>query len=182
MTPDVFLFWFLTIATLGGGLAVILMTNPIYSALALAFTMVGVSAFFITLGAYFIAGVQLIVYAGAVMVLFVMVLMLFDLKTEIAAFTRGLFTGALKIFSVGVMGGLIVGAITMGPGVLNDNPQALKPAAEASLSPDAPTKQLGTALFVRHIFGFEALGVLLLVIAVGTVALSRSRGGTHAKH
>ncbi len=181
MTPDAFLFWLLTIATLGGGLAVILMTNPIYSALALVFTMVGVAGFFVTLGAHFIAGVQLIVYAGAVMVLFVMVLMLFDLRTEVTAFTRGLFTGALKIFSVGVFGGLVVGAISMGSNVLNDNTAAMKPVVEASLSPDAPTKALGEALFSRHIFGFEALGVLLLVIAVGTVALSRSRGGTHAK-
>ncbi len=181
MTPDIFLFWLLTIVTLGGGLAVILMTNPIYSALALVFTMVGIASFFITLGAYFIAGVQLIVYAGAVMVLFVMVLMLFDLKTEIAAFTRGLFTGALKIFSVGVMGGLIVGAIMMSAGALSDNIAKVNPEIEASMGPDAPTKLLGQALFSRHIFGFEALGVLLLVIAVGTVALSRSRGGTHAK-
>jgi len=182
VTPDAVLFWILTLVTLGGGLAVILMTNPIYSSLALVFTMVGIAGFFVTLGAYFVAGVQLIVYAGAVMVLFVMVLMLFDLRTEITAFTRGLFTGALKIFSVGVFGGLVVGAISMGTSLLNDNAAvAQKPVVEAALGPDAPTKMLGEALFSRHIFGFEALGVLLLVIAVGTVALSRSRGGTHAK-
>ncbi len=73
MTADTFLFWLLAILTLVSGLGVVLVANPIYSALCLAMTMVGVSAIFATLGALFIAGVQMIVYAGAVMVLFVMV-------------------------------------------------------------------------------------------------------------
>lgn len=84
MTADSFLFWLLAVVTLVSGLSVILLANPIYSALCLAMTMVGVSALFATLGAYFIAGVQMIVYAGAVLVLFIMVLMLFDLKTFVA--------------------------------------------------------------------------------------------------
>lgn len=195
MTADVFLFWFLAIVTLGSGLSVILLSNPIYCALSLVMTMVGIAGLFVTLGAYFIAGVQLIVYAGAVMVLFVMVLMLFDLKSELAAFSRGFFTGALKILSVGVLGGLVVGAITMSSGALSDNPvdktvksQVLNPAqvsgsqsfAVASGTQDN-VKKLAESLFLKHVFGFEALGILLLVIAVGTVALSRSRGGTHAQ-
>jgi NADH-quinone oxidoreductase subunit J len=171
------LFWFLAFVTVASGMAVVLFTNPIYSALSLVMTMVGVSALFVTLGAYFIAGVQLIVYAGAVMVLFVMVLMLFDLRQELMAFSRGQITGALKIISAGLFLGLISGIIfkksnlafvdriTSIPDVNIDN-----------------TKELGTVLFVRHVFGLEALGILLLVIAVGTVALARSKGGTHAKH
>src|SRR3954465_2747842 len=77
--------------------------NPIHSALYLALTMIGLSGVFFQLDAQFIAGVQLIVYAGAVMVLFVMVLMLFDLKTEIRAFSRGLLAGFLKIFSAALL-------------------------------------------------------------------------------
>lgn len=186
MSSEAILFWILSLIALGGGLAVLLFANPIFSALSLAATMVSVAALFVTLGAYFIAGVQLIVYAGAVMVLFVMVLMLFDLKKELVAFTHGLFSGALKILTVGVMGGLIVGAITMGNDfasttkVTSSEMQAAVIAVPAD-SPDLTTKKLGEALFSKHVFGFEALGVLLLVIAVGTVALSRSRGGTHAR-
>ena len=165
MSADAFLFWFLSLLVLVSGLSVVLLTNPVYSALCLAMTMVGVSALFVTLNAYFLAGVQLIVYAGAVMVLFVMVLMLFDLKHETQAFTRGKITGAIKIASVGILAGLVVGAITIA-----DNAQAAD-----------TTKILSENLFLKNVFGFEALGVLLLVIAVGTVALSRSKGGTHAK-
>lgn len=176
MTADAFLFWFLAFVVLASGLSVILMNNPIYSALCLAMTMVGISALFVTLNAFFIAGVQLIVYAGAVMVLFVMVLMLFDLKAEVQAFTRGRVTGALKIASVGLLAGLIVAAITVSmsliPEKTTDNPVLVGNGMET-------TKALGNILFSKYIFGFEALGVLLLVIAVGAVALARSKGGTH---
>ncbi|WP_409478614.1 NADH-quinone oxidoreductase subunit J [Pseudobdellovibrio sp. HCB154] len=175
---DAILFWFLALVTVCAGLSVVLMSNPIYSALSLAMTMVGVSALFVTLGAYFVAGVQLIVYAGAVMVLFVMVLMLFDLKHEIQAFTRGKITGAIKIASVGILAGLVVGAITLGTKAIE-----VSKAAETATGKtyDNNTMSLAQNLFLQNVFGFEALGVLLLVIAVGTVALSRSRGGTHAR-
>lgn len=177
MTADTFIFWFLALVTVGSALSVVLMANPIYSALSLAMTMVGVSALFVTLGAYFIAGVQMIVYAGAVMVLFVMVLMLFDLKEELQAFSRGPVTGAIKLATVGTLAGLVIGALIMG-GAQMAEPDMV----EAAKLPADPSKALGTVLFNRHVFGFEALGVLLLVIAVGTVALARSKGGTHAKH
>lgn len=174
MNADAILFWFLAIITLSAALTVVLVTNPIYSVLSLVMTMVGVSALFVTLGAYFIAGVQLIVYAGAVLVLFVMVLMLFDLKQELYAFSRGQLGGIIKISAVGMLAGLIVGAILM------TSPSSNSSAAEIANIDN--TKALGKMLYTKYLFSFEALGVLLLVVAVGAVALSRSKGGTHAKH
>jgi NADH-quinone oxidoreductase subunit J len=179
MSADAFLFWLLALLTITSGLAVILMTNPIYSALCLAMTMVSVAAIFVTLNAYFLAGVQLIVYAGAVMVLFVMVLMLFDLKHELQAFTRGRFSGAVKIAAVGILSGLLAGALfgtrfLVSASVVDSN-KSLTPA-QAAITP------ISEELFLKNIFGFEILGILLLVIAVGTVALSRSKGGTHERH
>lgn len=175
MTSDSLLFWILAIVTMVSGLSVVLLANPIFSALCLAMTMVGVAALFATLGAYFIAGVQLIVYAGAVLVLFTMVLMLFDLRTELAIFSRGKFTGALKIATVGILAGFLAGAFAMGTEVFSEAPAA------GAVVPDT-TKNLGVLLFTKYVFGFEALGVLLLVIAIGVVGLARSKGGTHAKH
>ena len=178
MTADAFIFWFLAILTIVSALSVILMTNPIYSALCLAMTMVSVAGLFVTLHAYFLAGVQLIVYAGAVMVLFVMVLMLFDLKHELQAFARGKFTGAIKVASIGILSGLLVGAM-YGSSFLvqkNTNVNAQLTQSQAAIVP------LSEELFIRNIFGFELLGILLLVIAVGTVALSRSKGGTHDRN
>lgn len=177
MSADVFLFWFLAIVTVISGLAVVFVKNPIYSALSLAMAMVGIAALFVTLGAYFIAGVQLIVYAGAVMVLFVMVLMLFDLKSENQAFARGLLTGAIKMATVGFLLGIVVTMVVAAGDLLSENT-----VPESSQLPADSSKALGVLLFSKHIFSFEALGVLLLVIAIGTVALARSKGGTHARH
>ena len=176
MSADTFIFWFLAIVTVVSGLSVITISNPIYSALSLVMAMVGLAGVFVTLGAYFLAGVQLIVYAGAVMVLFVMVLMLFDLKDEKEAFSRGQITGAIKLASVGILSGLIIGSLAITNGLF---PQA--DMIEASKLPADSSKAIGILLFGKHAFGFEVLGVLLTVVAVGAVALARSRGGTHAK-
>ncbi len=175
MNPEIFLFWFLAFVTVTSALTVFLITNPIYSALSLALTMVGVAGLFVTLNAYFVAGVQLIVYAGAVMVLFVMVLMLFDLKQELQAFSKGLVSGTIKLSSMGLLAGLIVGAVLMSIHTFNEK------QIDATITADN-TKALGKLLFTKYLFGFEALGVLLLVVAIGSVALARSKGGTHAKH
>lgn len=148
--------------------------NPIHSALYLVLTMIGLAACFYNLGAHFIAGVQMIVYAGAVMVLFVMVLMLFDLKAEIRAFSRGLISGALKVMSAALLAGLALGAA-------NSSVSILEEPASNSVTVDA-TKQLGILLYTKYLFAFEILGVLLLVVAVGVVAVSRMKGGTHAQH
>lgn len=152
----------------------ITVTNPIHSALYLVLTMIGLAGVFFNLGAQFIAGVQMIVYAGAVMVLFVMVLMLFDLKTELRAFSRGLLSGALKVMSAALMAGLAVGAANSSLAVM-ENPELNVEKADV-------TRQLGILLYTKYLFAFEALGILLLVVAVGVVAVSRMKGGTHAKH
>lgn len=148
--------------------------NPIHSALYLALTMIGLAGVFFQLDAHFIAGVQLIVYAGAVMVLFVMVLMLFDLKTELRAFSKGLISGFLKIFSAAILAGFALGAANQSVSVLEDKP--VKVLAEANV-----TKDLSILLYTKYLYAFEALGILLLVVAVGAVAISRIKGGTHAR-
>lgn len=171
MNADTFIFWFLALLTLASGLGVILLKNPIFSALSLVFAMVNIAAIFVTLNAYFLAGVQLIVYAGAVMVLFVMVLMLFDLKAEVVTFTKGLFTGVMKLATIGMLGGLVTGAIVI-------SSYGEKEALQIQRPMEA-TKSLGYLLFTEHVLGFELLGILLLIIAIGAVALARSKGGTH---
>lgn len=149
--------------------------NPIHSALYLVLTMIGLAGVFYNLGAHFIAGVQLIVYAGAVMVLFVMVLMLFDLKAEIRSFSRGLFSGALKIMSAALLAGFALGTASSSVAILE--PGTTQAPAQSDV-----TRQLGILLYTKYLYAFEILGVLLLVVAVGVVAVSRIKGGTHAQH
>lgn len=149
--------------------------NPIHSALNLVLTMIGLAGVFFNLGAQFIAGVQMIVYAGAVMVLFVMVLMLFDLRAELRAFSRGLFSGMLKLICAGLLAGIFWAASDSSLAVLE------APASTPAFEGDV-TRQLGIMLYTKYLYAFEALGVLLLVVAVGVVAVSRIKGGTHAQH
>jgi len=176
LTTNDYLFYFLGATTLFFGVGVILVRSPLYSAFYLAATMVSIAGIFVTLNAYFIAGVQLIVYAGAVMVLFVMVLMLFDLKQETKVFSRGAISNVLKLGSAGVLLGMLLIYI----GYTFSADPGFKPLSEDPAKVMETTKALSTALFTRYVFGFEAIGVLLLIVAVGTVTLSRIAGGTHA--
>src|SRR5664279_668394 len=77
-----FLFWIFALVMLGFGAAVVLNRNPIASALSLVLCFMGLSALFMSLDAYFIGIIQVLVYAGAVMVLFLFIIMLLDLRAE----------------------------------------------------------------------------------------------------
>lgn len=169
-------FYFLALVTLVSGIAVITARNPIFSALWLALAMTAVAGIFVSLEAWFVAGVQLIVYAGAVMVLFVMVIMLFDLRHELHAFSRGALSGFLKLASAGLLLGLVAGAIYYSAETV-----FAPPPVETEKMGDV-TKALANTLFTKYLFSFEVIGILLLVIAIGAVTLSRIQGGTHARH
>lgn len=167
------LFYGLSVFIIFFSVAVLLAKNPIISALSLAASMIGVAGVFFGLGAHFIAAVQVAVYAGAVMVLFVMVLMLFDLKKEESL--SATYIRFLKITVAGIILGLLAGTITLSGFDSNTQIFAQDPASVT------PTKKLATLLFDKYLFSFEVLGVLLLVIAIGVVSVSRIKGGTHAK-
>jgi NADH-quinone oxidoreductase subunit J len=170
------LFYILGFISVFCAAGVVLSQNPIYSALYLAASMISVAGIFVTLNAYFIAGVQIIVYAGAVTVLFVMVLMLFDLKHEMKTFSKGIVANIFKLLSSGLLCGMLVAFIWYS---YSTEPYLKNMPADAAAT-NAITKNLAQVLFTKYLFGFEAIGVLLLIIAVGAVTLSRIQGGTHA--
>ena len=178
-TTDV-LFYFLGLVSFICAIGVVTNPNPIYSALFLAGTMISMAGLFFNLGAAFVAAVQLIVYAGAVMVLFVMILMLFDLRHDGPAFSKGTVPGFLKLTCVGAFAGLIIGQTWMSAEmVISSQAPDATGAVTTSMVQDT-TKLLATQLFTKYIFGFEVIGFLLLVIAIGAVSLSRAKGGTHS--
>lgn len=167
------LFYGFSVFIIFFALTVLFAPNPIISSLALAATMVGMACFFFALNAYFIAAVQVAVYAGAVTVLFVMVLMLFDLKKEHQ--TKIEMVRFLKFSVIGVLLGFLTGTITLS-GFDSSTQISLYDASSV-----VGTKKVATLLFTKYLFAFEVLGVLLLVIAIGVVSVSRIKGGTHAK-
>jgi len=158
------LFYILAFLTLVFGFLVIanpFSRNPVTSAMFLVLTIVSLAGLFVLLHAFFLAAVQVLVYAGAVMVLFLFVIMMLDLKAE----------ERRKIKAFGVVGGLIsVGAIlTIFLCSLWNAPlgAADSPALEGG------TVSLGKLLFTQYLLPFEIVSVLLLVAIVGVVLLSR---------
>jgi len=173
------LFYFLSAVAVLSALGVILQSNPIYCALSLALTMISVAGIFASLSAWFVAGVQLIVYAGAVMVLFVMVLMLFDTKNETRAFSKGVVSGFFKISAAAMIFAIGGGAAYMSGDARFSTMAGVGGAPGAVVTATSSTKELADVLFKKYVFSFEAMGALLLFIAIGAVALSRIQGGTH---
>ena len=162
--PDILFYVFAALTLLCGVLVVAnpFSRNPVTSAMFLVLTIVSMAGLFVLLHAFFLAAVQIIVYAGAVIVLFLFVIMLLDLKEE----------QRRKIKLFGFVGGLIaVGAIltislktlkALGAGVDLPTPQ-----------PDGSTEALGHLLFTNYVLPFEVVSVLLLVAMVGVILLSK---------
>lgn len=171
MSLNEVLFYILSGMALFSAVAVVAVQNPIYSALFLASTMIAVAGLFFTLEAYFLAGVQLIVYAGAVLVLFVMVVMLFDLRKEHEGEGGNLPSSLLKALAAGGVLGLLVGGFQIA--------RAAVGYAEKKLSGAAALHEISVQLFTTNLFAFEIVSVLLLLVAVGALTLARAKGGTH---
>lgn len=172
------IFFLLSALIIFFAVAVLFFPNPIHASLSLAGMMVSLGFLYFNLGAYFIAAVQLIVYAGAVMVLFIMVLMLFDLQKEEHSFAGNPVSVAMKVLSGVAISALITTAIAS-----SIKGSDYEKIAEATpIEQMASVKLLASQLFTKYVFAFEVLGVLLLLIAIGVVAVSRAKGGTHVRH
>jgi NADH-quinone oxidoreductase subunit J len=135
--------------------------SPVTSAMFLVLTIAALAGLFVLLHAFFLAAVQVLVYAGAVMVLFLFVIMLLDLKSE----------ERRKIKAFGIIGGLVsVGAILAI--FLRCLPEAVRIETVGG-SLEGTTVKLGKLLFTSYLLPFEIVSVLLLVAMVGVVLLSK---------
>ncbi len=150
---------------------VILQRNPIYSAIGLIVVLCSLAALFLLLHAQFIAAVQIIVYAGAIMVLFVFVIMLLNIREEESKTDRLKY---LKWIAAPLFLALLVEVFTVIRYVKGDPP--FIPSANAVAN---PAQSLGTvesiahAMFTSYVLPFEAVSVLILMAIVGAMLLAR---------
>jgi NADH-quinone oxidoreductase subunit J len=171
---ELFVFLVAGGACIAGALGVVLNSNPVHAALSLVGTLFGIAVLFVAQEANFLAAVQVIVYAGAIVVLFLFVLMLLgvdkseDLSIEplgggqrVAAFVVGLAVLALPILALVSTEGEATGARPQ-PGDAN--------AIDSGV---ADVNQLGESLYTTYLFAFEATSVLLVIAVVGAVVLAR---------
>ncbi|MDI1315462.1 NADH-quinone oxidoreductase subunit J [Prosthecobacter sp.] len=183
------LFYLFALITLGFGFMVVTGRNPVTCALSLAASFVGLAALFLSLDAYFIAVIQILVYAGAVMVLFLFIIMLLDIKTEegkklnMPAIVSGVLLAVLLTLQIAA----VVGSTELAKKTSQDTPLALAEAAtkigkaaalptitndlKSGTLPDA--KLIGFTLFDQYGFHLQVIGLLLLVGTIGVVVLSK---------
>jgi NADH-quinone oxidoreductase subunit J len=149
--------------------------NPVTSALFLVTTMISISGLFVLLGAYFLAAVQILVYAGAVMVLFLFVIMLLDLR-EAARRKLNLVSLAMGIMAVGALFLIYKSSLESTYGEASQQHEVAADTGQAEAKAVGSTRALGQALFSGDkgfILPFEIVSILLLVAMVGVILLSR---------
>lgn len=179
MTDATFLeyvvFFSAALMILGGAAGVILFKNPVHAALGLVLTLFGVAVQFVAQEAQFLAAVQVIVYAGAIVVLFLFVIMLLgvdesmDLAIEPIPIQRPL----AAVMGVGLVG-LLGAAIVRARDALDINPGTGIDVAGEGAGQDSNIRQLASNLYGDHVFAFQLTSVLLIVAVVGTVVLTRN--------
>jgi NADH-quinone oxidoreductase subunit J len=168
MTLPFILFFFFALIAVAGAIMLIVAREPIHSALSLILVMVSLAALYLLLGAEFIAAVQVIVYAGAIMVLFVFVIMLINMDVSMhqVQFNRQWWLGLLLAL---VLGAQLTIAVAMGRSGLPLG----EPAPATMLEPS--TQIVGRVLFSEYMLPFEVASILLLVAMIGAVVMAKKK-------
>ncbi|MGI8984665.1 MAG: NADH-quinone oxidoreductase subunit J family protein [Acidimicrobiales bacterium] len=155
-------------AVLAGALGVVLATNPVHSALMLVMTLFGVAVLFVAQEAHLLAAVQIIVYAGAIVVLFLFVIMLIGVdRTENLAAERIRWQRPIAYLSGA---GIIAGVFLLARNAWVSGASSVAGAADG---PGSNVEKLARALFTRHLLAFEMTSVLLVIAVIGAVVLAR---------
>ena len=160
-----YLFWPFAALMLVFGVAVVLNRNPVASALSLVVSFLGLAALFMSLDAYFIGIIQVLVYAGAVMVLFLFIIMLLDLRVE----------KLRRINWLALSGGIAVALALLAQifyvvGHFRFSRQPFPPLTESTID---DVRNVGLTLFANYNLPFQIIGVLVLVATIGVVVLSK---------
>jgi NADH-quinone oxidoreductase subunit J len=159
------LFWFFALLMLIFGAAVVINRNPVASALSLVVSFLGLAALFMSLDAYFVGIIQVLVYAGAVMVLFLFIIMLLNLQAE----------ERRQVNWLAAAGGIAVALILLIQiffviGHFQVARQSFPPLARSTTD---DVWNIGALLFSNYNLPFQVIGVLVLVATIGVVFLSK---------
>jgi NADH-quinone oxidoreductase subunit J len=161
-----FFFYFLGGMAILTAILTITRKNPVHSALALIFTLLSVAGLYLMLYAPFVAGVQIVLYAGGIMVLFLFVIMLVNIeRAELEErFNKQWHVAAVAAVA---LGGMLLYVLRRGQGIF---PNTVVPMPEAE-----NTQQVGLLLYKNYLMPFEIASLLLLVAIVGAVVMAKKR-------
>ena len=169
MSAEQVLFWCFAVGTVVAASSVIVMRNPVASAMSLVATFFFLAGIYVLLWAHTIAVLQVLVYAGAIMVLFLFVIMLLSL-TDTGPITR--LTPA-RVAGVVASAGLLAALVSVFRTLPERDTSWTQDAAR--LAQFGTVKQLGDVLYTQWLFPFEAVSLLLLVAIVGAVVVAKPR-------
>jgi NADH-quinone oxidoreductase subunit J len=181
--PSSVMFWFLAFVTLGSGVAMISVHNPVYSALWFAASLVGTSGIFLMQGAQFLGVATIVVYAGAIVVTFLFVIMLAQPEGH-AAYDRmswSAFTKPAAIFSAALILGVLLGAMhNWFPSSKAESQERLglyvkttdEQLNKGGVLDKHHTAHLGRELFSKQLIAVEVAGTLLMAALVGAIAIA----------
>lgn len=175
MSYELFLFWVFATVTVASGIAVISVKNPVYAVLCLVLTFFSTACLWLLLQAEFLGIVLVLVYVGAVMVLFLFVVMMLDINTT------PLREGFAKYFPVGLVVALVMAAemvllLARGRGFGEGIPT---PDPAVDVAGVSNIEWVGMALYTEYILPFEIAAVILTVAIIAAIVLTlRRRGGT----
>jgi NADH-quinone oxidoreductase subunit J len=169
MNPGLLLFYFFAAVAVVGGIMMVTRRNAVHSAVYLVLTFVSISAIYVLLGAEFLFAVQVLVYAGGIMVLFLFVIMLVNLE-EPRRFSGGrLHLGLSTILSLLLFAMLALVFVRNAPKVQTVTPNAQFMGGLGNI------EAIGMGLYRYYLLPFEAVSLLLLVAMIGAIVLARPR-------
>ncbi|MGE5399881.1 MAG: NADH-quinone oxidoreductase subunit J [Ignavibacteriales bacterium] len=169
MSIELILFVFFALIAAASAVTMITRPNPIMSAIFLIINFFSLAGLYLVLNAQFISVVQVIVYAGAIMVLFLFVLMLLNTKSELKLLSG---TNKLKVFAIIIAGVVFVQIAYL---VFFASPSRnLSPDVAASIKAGT-VEQIGRELYTNYIIPFEAAGFLLLATTIGALVLAKKK-------
>jgi len=178
--PSILVFVTSALLILVGAVGVIAVRNPVHAALSLIMTLFGVAVAFIAESADFLAAVQIIVYAGAIVVLFLFVIMFLGVDRRQHVSVEPL-VGQRALAAVGVVvtvGGLIT---LMAKSHWVTGAMSVSTGGTRLATGQGNVRQLGTAVFTTYLFAFEATAALLIIAVVGAVLLARRERALQAE-
>jgi len=162
------LFYIFAVLLLGASLFVVLNRNPLYSVVGLVFAFMNLAAMYFLLEAYFIGILQILVYAGAIMVLFLFVVMLLNVQPDEPR--PGLIHPARWWF--GLLALVFIGLFLL---LVGQGTRMLLTASAGEIGQMGDVSSIGETLFTRYLLPFEIASLLLTVALIGTVFLARKR-------
>jgi NADH-quinone oxidoreductase subunit J len=164
-------FWILAIIAIGSALMVVVARNPVRSALALVVTFLTIAVLYITLSAQFLAAVQVMVYAGAIMVLFLFVIMLLNLSAPDTLKERGTIQRPIAL----ALGAMFLTALIFSQALMA---MPTFPARAEQIANLGTVQSIGLSLYnprLPWLFPFEITSILLLIAVVGAIVLAKRK-------